>query len=251
MSEKEVCSQCSRTYQDVFRIIVRRKIMISSFYCSNDIKSKIKILDHKYAEGTTKNFQDNKETVIPPITVEEKAQTRAELKARSTLLIALPNEHQLKFNSYKDSKTLMQAIENRFEEVIEQTYERLQKLISQLEMHGEVIPQEEEQSEVLEKFGVNTASTQGAADSSTTIENLSDVVIYFFYASQPRLGYNVVPPPYTENFMPPKPNLVYLSLDDFVDVNESVFKKPTVESNEPKIVRKENGAPVIEDWVFE
>ncbi|GJW48175.1 hypothetical protein Tco_0079821 [Tanacetum coccineum] len=47
-----------------------------------------------------------------------------------------------------------------------------------------------------------------------------------------RLGYNVVPPPYTGNFMPPKPNLVYPSLDDFVDVNESVseyvVEKPTV-----------------------
>ncbi|GKA78571.1 ribonuclease H-like domain-containing protein [Tanacetum coccineum] len=63
--------------------------------------------------------------------------------ARSTLLIALPNEHQLKFNSYKDAKTLMQAIKNIFGEVIEQTYERLQKLIIQLEMHGEVIPQED------------------------------------------------------------------------------------------------------------
>ncbi|GJS13532.1 hypothetical protein Tco_0408004 [Tanacetum coccineum] len=57
---------------------------------------------------------DGKETVIPPTSVEEKAQRRAELKARSTLLMALPNEHQLKFNSYKDAKTLMQAIENRF-----------------------------------------------------------------------------------------------------------------------------------------
>ncbi|GJX37162.1 hypothetical protein Tco_0250465 [Tanacetum coccineum] len=96
--------------------------------------------------------------------VEEKAQRKAELKARSTLLMALPNEHQLKFNSYKHAKTLMHAIENRFggnattkktqkqqyenftassTEVIEQTYERLQKLISQLEMHGEVIPQED------------------------------------------------------------------------------------------------------------
>nr|GEU84914.1 putative ribonuclease H-like domain-containing protein [Tanacetum cinerariifolium] len=55
-----------------------------------------------------------KETVIPPTTVEEKAQRRAELKARSTLLMALPNEHQLKFNSYKDAKSLMQAIENIF-----------------------------------------------------------------------------------------------------------------------------------------
>nr|GEY24668.1 hypothetical protein [Tanacetum cinerariifolium] len=30
------------------------------FYCSNDIKSKIKILDHKHAEGTAKNSKDNK-----------------------------------------------------------------------------------------------------------------------------------------------------------------------------------------------
>ncbi|GKA18905.1 hypothetical protein Tco_0698820 [Tanacetum coccineum] len=65
------------------------------------------------------------------------------------------------------------------------------------------------------------------------------------------LGYNVVPPPYTENFMPPKFDLVYHSLDDFVDVNESVSKpvveKPTIETNEPKIARKENGAPIIKD----
>ncbi|GKF41900.1 hypothetical protein Tco_0125242, partial [Tanacetum coccineum] len=83
---------------------------------------------------------DGKETAILPTSVEEKAQRRAELKARSTLLMALPNEHQLMFNSYKDAKTLMQAMKNRFGEVIEKTYERLQELISQLEMHGEVIP---------------------------------------------------------------------------------------------------------------
>ncbi|GJR92902.1 hypothetical protein Tco_0265076 [Tanacetum coccineum] len=47
------------------------------------------------------------------------------------------------FNSYKDAKTLMQAIESRFGEVIKQIYERLQKLISQLEMHDEVISQED------------------------------------------------------------------------------------------------------------
>ncbi|GJS34303.1 ribonuclease H-like domain-containing protein [Tanacetum coccineum] len=70
-----------------------------------------------------------------------------------------------------------------------------------------------------------------------------------------RLGYNVVPPPYIGNFMPPKSDLVYPSLDNFVDVNESVskhvVKKPTVETNEPKTTRKENGAPIIKDWVSE
>ncbi|GJX86527.1 hypothetical protein Tco_0337301 [Tanacetum coccineum] len=36
------------------------------------------------------------------------------------------------------------------------------------------------------------------------------------------LGYNAVSPPYTRNFMPPKSDLVYPSLDDFVDMNESI-----------------------------
>ncbi|GJW61592.1 hypothetical protein Tco_0110927 [Tanacetum coccineum] len=66
------------------------------------------------------------------------------------------------------------------------------------------------------------------------------------------LGYNVVPPPYTRNFMPPKPDLVYPSLDDFVEVNESVsesiVEKPTV-TNEPETARKENEALFIKDWV--
>ncbi|GKC54316.1 ribonuclease H-like domain-containing protein, partial [Tanacetum coccineum] len=65
------------------------------------------------------------------------------------------------------------------------------------------------------------------------------------------LRYYAVLPLYTRNFMPPKPDLVYPSLDDFFDVNESVsesvVEKPTVESNEPKIARKENAALIIED----
>ncbi|GJV84567.1 hypothetical protein Tco_1524465 [Tanacetum coccineum] len=69
------------------------------------------------------------------------------------------------------------------------------------------------------------------------------------------LGYNAVPPPYTKNFMPPKPDLVYPSLDNFVDVNESVsesiVEKPTVETNEPKTDRKENGVLIIKDLVSE
>nr|GEX54012.1 ribonuclease H-like domain-containing protein [Tanacetum cinerariifolium] len=37
-----------------------------------------------------------------------------ELKARGTLLMALPDKHQLKFNSHKDAKSLMEAIEKCF-----------------------------------------------------------------------------------------------------------------------------------------
>ncbi|GJT56638.1 ribonuclease H-like domain-containing protein [Tanacetum coccineum] len=108
------------------------------------------------------------ETIIAPTTVEEKAQRRLELKARSTLLMGIPNEHQLKFNSIKDAKSLLQAVKKRFggnaatkktqrnllkqqyenftassSEVLDQTFDRLQKLISQLEIHGESISQED------------------------------------------------------------------------------------------------------------
>ncbi|GJU25264.1 hypothetical protein Tco_1163885 [Tanacetum coccineum] len=108
------------------------------------------------------------ETTIAHATVEEKAQSRLELKARSTLLMGIPNGHQLKFNSIKDAKSLLQAVEKRFRgnaatkktqrnllkqqyenftasssEVLDQTFDRLQKLICQLEIHGESILQDD------------------------------------------------------------------------------------------------------------
>nr|GEW71888.1 putative ribonuclease H-like domain-containing protein [Tanacetum cinerariifolium] len=48
---------------------------------------------------------------IALITAEERLARKNELKARGTLLMALPDKHQLKFNIHKDAKTLMEAIE--------------------------------------------------------------------------------------------------------------------------------------------
>ncbi|GJV12271.1 ribonuclease H-like domain-containing protein [Tanacetum coccineum] len=47
-------------------------------------------------------------------TAKEKAQRRLEVKAKSTLMIGIPNEHQLKFNSIKDAKKLLESVEKRF-----------------------------------------------------------------------------------------------------------------------------------------
>nr|GEW30122.1 hypothetical protein [Tanacetum cinerariifolium] len=57
---------------------------------------------------------DGVETPYPPTTVEEKLARKNEFKDSGTLLMALSNEHQLKFNSYKATKSLMEAIEKRF-----------------------------------------------------------------------------------------------------------------------------------------
>nr|GFB44175.1 ribonuclease H-like domain-containing protein [Tanacetum cinerariifolium] len=51
---------------------------------------------------------------VAPTTVEQKLARKNELKARGTLFMALPDKHQLKFNSHKDAKSLMEAIEKRF-----------------------------------------------------------------------------------------------------------------------------------------
>ncbi|GJV84580.1 hypothetical protein Tco_1524478 [Tanacetum coccineum] len=53
-------------------------------------------------------------TLMPITTAEEKAQRRLEVKGRSTLMMGISNEHQLKFNSIKDAKKLLEAVEKRF-----------------------------------------------------------------------------------------------------------------------------------------
>ncbi|GJZ03127.1 hypothetical protein Tco_0521088 [Tanacetum coccineum] len=53
--------------------------------------------------------------VMPITTAKEKATRRLKVKARSTLIIGIPNEHQLKFNSIKDVKLLLEAIKKRFD----------------------------------------------------------------------------------------------------------------------------------------
>ncbi|GJX87756.1 putative ribonuclease H-like domain-containing protein, partial [Tanacetum coccineum] len=50
------------------------------------------------------------ECPIPPKTVEQKLARKNELKAKSTLLLAIPDEHLLKFHGIKDSKTLWSGI---------------------------------------------------------------------------------------------------------------------------------------------
>nr|GFB24979.1 hypothetical protein [Tanacetum cinerariifolium] len=51
---------------------------------------------------------------VAPITAEQKLARKNELKAHGTLLMDFPDKHQLKFNSHKDAKTLIEAIEKRF-----------------------------------------------------------------------------------------------------------------------------------------
>nr|GFB57622.1 hypothetical protein [Tanacetum cinerariifolium] len=62
----------------------------------------------KNADGTSTS------TISDPVTTEEKAQNKNDVKSRSMLLMALLDEHLLTFCQYKDAKTLFEAIQARF-----------------------------------------------------------------------------------------------------------------------------------------
>ncbi|GKA07258.1 ribonuclease H-like domain-containing protein [Tanacetum coccineum] len=204
-------------------------------------------------------------TVIPPISVEEKAQRKAELKARSNLLMTLPNEH------HKDAKTLMQAIENRFgadkrDGLDGRTF--YAKLWSKRFLKN-----------TRRKLDMNNKERIGYDKSKVECFNCHKKGHFARECKAPRNQDNRNKEP-TRRTMPVEEttlNALVSQCDGFgmvrsdlaqeegptnfahgmilwkvnESVSESVVEKPTVEINEPKIARKEDGAPIIEDWVSE
>nr|GEV04819.1 hypothetical protein [Tanacetum cinerariifolium] len=117
-----------------------------------------------------------------PTTVEEKLNRKNEMKARGTLLMALPNKDQLKFHSYHDAKFLMEAIEWKqgIQEGSSNTSQNLQN-IAFVSSNSTSSTNEADNT----AYGISSAHSQGNAVNSTSVDNLSDVVIYAFLASQP------------------------------------------------------------------
>nr|GEZ11165.1 hypothetical protein [Tanacetum cinerariifolium] len=109
----------------------------------------------------------------------ERLVRKNELKARGTLLMALHDTHQLKFNIHKDAKTLMEAIEKSFGG----NKETKKKLISQLEIFGESLYQEDINLNTNEPVSA-VASAKIPVSALPNVDTLSNAVIYSFFASQ-------------------------------------------------------------------
>ncbi|GJR56217.1 putative reverse transcriptase domain-containing protein [Tanacetum coccineum] len=102
------------------------------------------------------------------VTTEDMQKRRNDVKARTTLLLALPDEHQLRFSKYETTKELWEAILRTFggneatkktkknllkqqyrnfkaegSETLEQTFNRLQAIVSQLEFLDVPVEQED------------------------------------------------------------------------------------------------------------
>ncbi|GJV08846.1 hypothetical protein Tco_1346502 [Tanacetum coccineum] len=185
-----------------------------------------------------KRTVDGVEQIYPLTTADEKLARKNELKARGTLLMALPNKHQLKFNTYKCAKTLMEAIEKRFggnkeskkthktllkqqyenfnrssSEGIDQTYDKLQKLIKwkthtliwrnkpdldtlsmddlynnlkiyETEVKGSSSSNQNSQNVAFVSSNNSGISNQAHGSNSAKTDSMSDAVIYSFFVNQ-------------------------------------------------------------------
>nr|GEV63195.1 integrase, catalytic region, zinc finger, CCHC-type, peptidase aspartic, catalytic [Tanacetum cinerariifolium] len=254
----------------------------------------------KYTKGLlllVEEVVDGVVQAIAPTTAEQRLAKKNELNAKGTLLMALLDKHQLLSNIYKDAKSLMEAIEKRFSgnkktkkvqktllkqqyekfsgsssEILDQIHDRLQKLISQLEILGKSLSQEDINLKFLRSLAsstnksvsvvpsVSAAGTKALASILPNVDNLSEemdlkwqMAMLTMRARRYKLGegYHVVPPPYTGTFMPSKPDLVFYDAFTVSETIPNVFNvepsttKPTKEmsqSNRPF-------APIIEDWV--
>ncbi|GKD61292.1 hypothetical protein Tco_1298801 [Tanacetum coccineum] len=126
----------------------------------------------------------------------DKAQRRLDVKARSTLMMGIPNEHQLKFNSIKDAKQLLEAIEKRFGgnattkktqrnllkkqyenftalslEMLDQTFDRLQNLVSQNKADLDTMSMDD----LYNKLKVYEPEVKGMSSSSSSTQNMAFV----------------------------------------------------------------------------
>nr|GEU71003.1 hypothetical protein [Tanacetum cinerariifolium] len=224
--------------------------------------------------------------IVAPTTTEQRLAKKNKLKARGTLLMALLDKHQLKFNIYKDAKSLMEAIEKNKADLEEQS---LDDLFNNLKIYEAEVKGLSTSSHNIQNIAFVSLNNTDSTNESVTVvpsvfaaspkakvstlpnvDSLSDAVIYSFFTKlhsqefdnrvtekhendRYKIGevYHVVPPPYTRNFLLPKPDLVFT---DDTNASESIANVINVESHEPKTSKDKSkthrpDAPIIEDWI--
>ncbi|GKB00121.1 hypothetical protein Tco_0828114 [Tanacetum coccineum] len=146
---------------DLWLMRIEQYFLMTDYSLWEVIKNGNKVL--KRTVGETKQEYE-------PTTAEEKQDKRNEIKARGTLLMALPNKDQL--------------------------------------------------NQVIDKFktglGYNAASSTAASPTVERFVNSSEMLENQKYnKSKSDKGYHAVPPPFTGNFIPRKPNLTFM--DEIVE----------------------------------
>nr|GEV82040.1 putative ribonuclease H-like domain-containing protein [Tanacetum cinerariifolium] len=136
---------------------------------------------------------------VAPTTAEKKLARKNELKARGTLLMALPDKHQLKFNLHKDAKTLMEAIEKHFggntktkkvqKTLLKQQFENFSgSSIKGTDSYSLAFVSSTSTDSITDSVSaavnVSAVGTKLSASTLPNVDSFSNAVIYSFFASQ-------------------------------------------------------------------
>ncbi|GJR11155.1 putative ribonuclease H-like domain-containing protein [Tanacetum coccineum] len=238
----------------------------------------------KPAAQTTTNADGSSTTLIPgPVTADEKTQKKNDVKARSMLLMALPNEHLLTFNQYKDAKTLFAAIQTRFggNDATKKTQKTLLKQMGLASIEeqlffykkNEVLFSEQldvlkrdisyKDSEIsvlkseLEKLKQEKESNQLKIEKFDNASKSLDKLIGSQIPDKSRKGlgfvsYNVVPPPPIGLFSPPNLDLSNSGLEEFQQPKFEGYGPKTsksVSEDTSNKVRESPDASLVEELV--
>ncbi|GJT34763.1 hypothetical protein Tco_0925182 [Tanacetum coccineum] len=164
---------------------------------------------------------NNVMTLMPLTITEEKAQKRLEMKARSTLMMSIPNEHQLKLQKLVSQLELLDeklsqedvnqkllrclsrewnthaglwrnkanldtmSMDDLYTTTMKTITPKIKGILATIQAHTTTNGAVNTTQEINTAHGVSTASTQVNDVNSTNIDNLSDFVICAFFASQP------------------------------------------------------------------
>ncbi|GJR84015.1 ribonuclease H-like domain-containing protein [Tanacetum coccineum] len=191
----------------------------------------------------------------PPKTAKQKLARKNELKAKSTLLLAIPDEHLLKFHGIKDEKTKQSRLDNEDLEQIDTDD------LEEMDLKWQVAMLTIRVKRFLKKTGrnlnFNGKETVGFDKTKVKCYNCHRRGHFARECRAPRNqgnrngddaprrivpirrlprkyseieeennqvndrfkkveGYHAVPPPYTGNYMPSRPDLSFAGLDDFI-----------------------------------
>ncbi|GJY37300.1 hypothetical protein Tco_0422678 [Tanacetum coccineum] len=141
---------------------------------------------------------------IPPKTIEQKLARKNELKAKSILLLAIPYEHMLKFHEIKDAN----------QEGLDKVYDGFQKLISQLEIHGEFISQEDANLKLLRSLPSAWNNIALIMRNKSDLDTLSTNDLYN--------NLKVYEAEYKSSSSSDSQNVAFVSLDNTISTNEAV-----------------------------
>ncbi|GJU58645.1 hypothetical protein Tco_1236411 [Tanacetum coccineum] len=174
----------------------------------------LKLSEYEMREMRIKQTSQNGTSVTKmsvPVTAEEKINKKNDVKARSLLLMALLNEHQLTFSQYNDAKTMYAAIKTRFGVVWMNKADIKTMSIDDLYNNFKIVEQEVKKSvgvstgtqnmafmttpSTNSTNDVNTANSAckvstvspnvNTASSSVSIANISDNAVYAFMVENP------------------------------------------------------------------